>query len=57
KEHRALCNCYAKAIKEMKKKHWMDWLEAINGNKLWIASKHISAVGRDGGPSKIPMLK
>ncbi|KIK79092.1 hypothetical protein PAXRUDRAFT_162220, partial [Paxillus rubicundulus Ve08.2h10] len=56
-EHRVLRNQYAEAIKETKKKHWLDWLEAIEGNELWIANKYISAAGGDGGPSKIPTLK
>ncbi|KIK92608.1 hypothetical protein PAXRUDRAFT_75474, partial [Paxillus rubicundulus Ve08.2h10] len=55
--HRVLCNCYVEAIKEMKKKHWLDWLEAIDSNKLWIANKYISTVGGDGELSKIPTLK
>lgn len=49
-------NHYSEAIKKTKAKHWMDWLESIEGDDIWMANKYISSDPGDGGCAKIPTL-
>jgi len=35
----------------------MDWLEGVNAKSVWDANQFISALGSDGGRTKIPALK
>ncbi|KAG2068645.1 hypothetical protein BDR04DRAFT_944448, partial [Suillus decipiens] len=44
---KALKNCYAELIELIKKQHWIEWLENIEGNDLWTANKYISTEPMD----------
>ena len=57
KEHHILCNWYSEAIKCTKQEHWLNWLENINCDKIWIANKYLNSEPSDGGPSHVPSLK
>jgi hypothetical protein len=56
-EYRTKRNQYSEAIKQTKKAHWVDWLEEIKGNDIWIANKYLTAAAGDGGLSRIPTLR
>ncbi|KAG2071042.1 hypothetical protein BDR04DRAFT_1154846 [Suillus decipiens] len=55
-EYRTLKNCYADKITSTKKQHWIDWIEDLEGNNLWMASCYVSLEPTDGGKSHIPTL-
>lgn len=56
-EHCTKRNQYSEAIKQTKKDHWINWLEEIKGNDIWIANKYLTAAAGDGGLSRIPTLR
>lgn len=56
-EHHILCNQYSEAIKRTKQEHWLNWLENINCNEIWIANKYLNSESSDNGPSCISSLK
>lgn len=41
-------NCYMEEIKRVKKEHWMDWLEQINSNEIWIVNHYLNSKPLDG---------
>jgi len=48
---------YVEEIASMKKQHWIEWLEDIEGNDLWTTNRYISSEPRDGGKTQVPSLK
>ncbi|KIO04412.1 hypothetical protein M404DRAFT_26270 [Pisolithus tinctorius Marx 270] len=48
---------YDKAIQEVKKSHWRDWLEEAGSKDLWKANRYISKPYGDGSKARIPTLK
>jgi hypothetical protein len=50
-------NHYANMIKKTKKQHWIDWLEDISGDEIWIANRYISTINSAGTNTRIPSLK
>lgn len=56
-EYRTKRNQYSEEIKRTKKEHWVNWLEKINGNDIWIANNYLTAAAGDGGLSRIPTLR
>jgi hypothetical protein len=50
-------NQYTKAIKKTKKEHWIDRLEDLLGNKIWMANSYLTASASNGSLSRIPTLK
>jgi hypothetical protein len=56
-ELKSLKTRYAKEIETTKARHWIEWLEDIEGKDLWTANKYISSEPKDGGKTRIPTLK
>ncbi|KIN98028.1 hypothetical protein M404DRAFT_31716 [Pisolithus tinctorius Marx 270] len=48
---------YNKAIQEVKKSHWRDWLEEAGSKDLWKANRYISKTYGNGSKARIPTLK
>jgi hypothetical protein len=40
-----------------KRQHWQHWLEKVEDPDIWTAHKYMSSPARDGGKSRIPVLK
>ena len=57
KEYRIKCNQYTNTIRSTKKQHWMDWLENISGNDLWVANKYIYTLAGANANTRILSLK
>ncbi|OJA18739.1 hypothetical protein AZE42_12536 [Rhizopogon vesiculosus] len=55
-ELKAIKNRYVDEISSMKKQHWIEWLEDIEGKDLWTANRYISSEPGDGGKARIPTL-
>lgn len=55
-KYRVQRNKYTEAIKQTKYDHWLDWLENINSEEIWIANKYLNAEPSDGSSSRIPSL-
>ena len=56
KEFRQAWNTYSKAIQDMKREHWIDWLETLDEEGLWVANRMVSGDGTDGGRNRILTL-
>ncbi|KIK97459.1 hypothetical protein PAXRUDRAFT_136260, partial [Paxillus rubicundulus Ve08.2h10] len=49
-------NKYSETIQKTKNDHWVEWLENMNSEEIWIANKYLNADFMDGGPSRIHTL-
>jgi len=58
-DYRQKRNNYAQAIKETKRDHWEEWLENLDGEEVWTASRMMGGGGdaKDGGRTRIPVLE
>lgn len=56
-ELKIITNQYTQEIKDMKKQHWIEWLEDIEGNDVWTGNKNISSELKDAGKTRILTLK
>jgi hypothetical protein len=50
-------NIYAQAIKDAKKAHWEDFLEGLDGDKVWVAGRYVNGEPSDGGTARVPNLQ
>ena len=56
-EHRAHRNRLTEAISQMKKDHWIQFLEEATQCDIWTANKYVTAPSSDGGKARIPVLQ
>ena len=58
-DYRLKHNNYVQAIKEKKRDHWEEWLENLDGEEVWTASRMMGGGGnlKDGGRTRIPVLE
>ena len=50
-------NKYSKAIQDAKVEHWLEWLETLDEEGIWVANRLVSGPALDGGRCRIPVLK
>ena len=48
---------YAAEMEQVKKEHWEQWLEELEGEEIWMANKYVDSPPSDGGKARIPTLR
>ena len=56
-EHKAATNNLSNRIDEMKKEHWIDWLEDATSKDIYTANRYINSEPSDYSSTWIPPLK
>jgi hypothetical protein len=56
-EFRRARNDYGQHLRDARRDHWEDWVEATDAMSLWTVNKFVMAAPFDGGSSRIPTLK
>ena len=44
-------------MERVKKEHWEQWLEELEGEEIWTANKYVDSPPSDGGKARIPTLR
>ncbi|CAA7269138.1 unnamed protein product [Cyclocybe aegerita] len=57
KQYWQVRNEYSQLIKDTKRDHWEEWLEGLDGEEVWTASRLVKGPGGDGGRVRVPTLE
>jgi Reverse transcriptase (RNA-dependent DNA polymerase) len=56
-EHAAACQEFVQAIKDKRVEHWVNWLENIQPNEIYLANKYVTNEPSDFSCTRVPDLK
>ena len=54
--YRRIRNEFAAALQQAKDKHWIKWLDEMDGSTIWDAHRMVNAASTDGGAARVPVL-